>query len=61
MDIVRTTEKEYKDNNLEAISNNEQKLLEAIAQFPKIMQRPIIINEKKAVIGRPPERVNEIL
>tara|TARA_Y100001935_G_scaffold184462_1_gene153047 strand:+ start:1689 stop:1874 length:186 start_codon:yes stop_codon:yes gene_type:complete len=61
LDIVRTTEKEYKDNNLEAISNNEQKLLEAIAQFPKIMQRPIIINEKKAVIGRPPERVNEIL
>ena len=46
-DIVRTTEKDYKDNNLEALSNDEQKLLEAIEQFPKIMQRPIIIHGKK--------------
>tara|TARA_A100000164_G_scaffold83294_1_gene71147 strand:+ start:1839 stop:2024 length:186 start_codon:yes stop_codon:yes gene_type:complete len=61
LDIVRTTEKEYKDNDLEAISNNEQKLLEAIEQFPKIMQRPIIIHGKKAVIGRPLENINKIL
>ncbi|MBV67956.1 MAG: arsenate reductase (glutaredoxin) [Candidatus Marinimicrobia bacterium] len=60
-DIVRTTEKDYKDNNLEALSNDEQKLLEAIEQFPKIMQRPIIIHGKKAVIGRPPENINKIL
>ena len=61
MDIVRNTEKDYKDNNLEALSNNEQKLLEAIEKFPKIMQRPIIIHGKKAVIGRPPENINKIL
>ena len=60
-DIVRTTEKDYKDNNLEALSDDEQKLLEAIEQFPKIMQRPIIIHGKKAVIGRPPENINKIL
>ena len=60
-DIVRTNEKDYKDNNLEALSNDEQKLLEAIEQFPKIMQRPIIIHGKKAVIGRPPENINKIL
>ena len=61
LDIVRNTEKDYKDNNLEALSNDEQKLLEAIEQFPKIMQRPIIIHGKKAVIGRPPENINKIL
>ena len=61
LDIVRTTEKDYKDNNLGALSNNEQKLFEAIEQFPKIMQRPIIIHGKKAVIGRPPENINKIL
>ena len=61
LDIIRTTEKEYKDNNLSAITDNEQKLLEAIEQFPKIMQRPIIIHGKKAVIGRPPENINKIL
>ena len=61
LDIVRTTEKDYKDNNLEKLSNNGQKLLEAIEKFPKIMQRPIIIHGKKAVIGRPPENINKIL
>ena len=61
LDIVRTTEKDYKDNNLGALSKNEQKLFEAIEQFPKIMQRPIIIHGKKAVIGRPPENINKIL
>ena len=61
MDIVRTAEKEYKDNNLVAISDNEEKLLQAIEQFPKIMQRPIIIHGKNAVIGRPPENINKIL
>ena len=61
MDIIRTNEKDYKKNNLEALSDNEQKLFEAIEQFPKIMQRPIIIHGKKAVIGRPPENINKII
>ena len=46
---------------IKALANDEQKLLEAIEQFPKIMQRPIIIHGKKAVIGRPPENINKIL
>tara|TARA_Y100000814_G_C12223849_1_gene365817 strand:- start:203 stop:436 length:234 start_codon:yes stop_codon:yes gene_type:complete len=61
LDIIRTNEKDYKENNLEALSDNEQKLFEAIEQFPKIMQRPIIIHGKKAVIGRPPENINKII
>ena len=46
---------------LEHYHDNEQKLFEAIEQFPKIMQRPIIIHGKKAVIGRPPENINKII
>ena len=61
LDIVRTAEKDYRDNNIGAVSNDEQKLLEAIERFPKIMQRPIIIHGKKAIIGRPPENINKIL
>ncbi len=61
MDIIRTNEKDYKENNLRALHDNEQKLFEAIEQFPKIMQRPIIIHGKKAVIGRPPENINKII
>tara|TARA_Y100001958_G_C21124299_1_gene467490 strand:+ start:795 stop:980 length:186 start_codon:yes stop_codon:yes gene_type:complete len=61
LDIIRTNEKDYKENNLGALYDNEQKLFEAIEQFPKIMQRPIIIHGKKAVIGRPPENINKII
>ena len=61
LDIIRTNEKDYKENNLRALHDNEQKLFEAIEQFPKIMQRPIIIHGKKAVIGRPPENINKII
>jgi len=41
--------------------NNEDKILEAIEKFPKIMQRPIIIHGNKGVIGRPPENIYKIL
>ena len=60
-DIVRTSEKEFIENNLREIVNNEDKLLEAIEAYPKIMQRPIIVRDGKAVIGRPPENINKII
>ena len=60
-DIVRTSEKEFIENNLREILNNEDELLEAIETFPKIMQRPIIVRDGKAVIGRPPENINKII
>ena len=41
--------------------DNEEKVLDAIEKFPKIMQRPIIIHGNKGVIGRPPENINKIL
>ena len=60
-EIVRTGEKEFKENNLSEIMSDESKVLDAIVKFPKIMQRPIIIHGKKGVIGRPPENINAIL
>ena len=60
-DIVRTTEKEFKENNLSEIMGDEDKILDAIEKFPKIMQRPIIIHGNKGVIGRPPGNINKIL
>jgi arsenate reductase len=40
---------------------DEDKILDAIEKFPKIMQRPIIIHGNEGVIGRPPGNINKIL
>ena len=60
IDIIRKSESEYKDNNIGAIKD-DNKILEAILKHPKILQRPIILNGEKGVIGRPPESILSIL
>ena len=60
-DIVRTSEKEFVENNLYTILGDEQKILEAIETYPKILQRPIIVHDGSAVIGRPPENIYKII
>ncbi|MCP4273928.1 MAG: arsenate reductase (glutaredoxin) [Gammaproteobacteria bacterium] len=60
-DIIRTSEAEYKDNNLADASLSDQQLLDAIVETPKLMQRPIVVNGTKAAIGRPPESVLNII
>ncbi len=60
-DIIRTSEAEYKDNDLADISLSDDKLFDAIVKFPKLMQRPIVVYKNSAVIGRPPENVLEII
>ena len=59
--IARKGEKEFIDNNLSHIEEDDIKMLDAIAKYPKIMERPIIINGDKGVIGRPPEKILDIV
>lgn len=59
--LLRTGEEEYKTLNLADASLSEQQLIEAIAAHPKLMERPILEAGDKAVIGRPPENVLELL
>ncbi|MCP1477411.1 arsenate reductase [Pseudomonas sp. EB276 TE3739] len=59
--LLRTGEEEYKTLNLADASLSEQQLIEAIAAHPKLMERPILEVGDKAVIGRPPENVLELL
>lgn len=58
-DFVRTNEAYFKINHLSL--NDEEQVLKAIACEPKLMQRPIVIANGKAIIGRPPEKILEIL
>ncbi|MBI65101.1 MAG: hypothetical protein CMG64_02250 [Candidatus Marinimicrobia bacterium] len=60
-DVLRKNETEYKENNINAIIDDDDKLIEAIIKFPKILERPIIIIDQKAVIGRPPENIYDIM
>ncbi|MFT5451671.1 MAG: arsenate reductase [Enterobacterales bacterium] len=60
-DIIRTSEADYKDNNLANKDLTDDELLSAMVEMPKLMQRPIVVNGQKAAIGRPPENVLELL
>lgn len=59
--IIRKTEAAYKTLNLEDDSLTEEALISAIVENPALLQRPIVLNKNKAVFGRPPENVLEIL
>ncbi|BAQ76222.1 MULTISPECIES: arsenate reductase (glutaredoxin) [Pseudomonas] len=59
--LLRTGEDEYKSLNLADQSLSEEQLIAAIAGHPKLMERPILETADKAIIGRPPENVLEIL
>ena len=59
--LLRSGEEEYKTLNLADASLSEQQLIDAIAAHPKLMERPILEVGDKAVIGRPPENVLELL
>ena len=60
-EFVRKNEAEFKDNNLAGKLEKDSDLFEAMTEFPKIMERPIIISDLGAVIGRPPENVLKVL
>ena len=60
IDFTRVKEKEFKEAGLTKESSDEE-ILKAMAKFPKLMERPIVYNEKKAVIGRPEENIINFL
>ncbi|MGB0721419.1 MAG: arsenate reductase (glutaredoxin) [Gammaproteobacteria bacterium] len=60
-DLMRKGEQEYKDLGLADASLGRDALIAAMAANPKLIERPIVIRDGKAVIGRPPERVLELL
>jgi len=60
-DILRIGEDEYKKNNLKNKNLSDDKLIEFLIKFPKLLQRPIVVKNSKAVIGRPPENILNLL
>lgn len=60
-ELMRTKESEYKENGLDDKSLSEADLIEAMIRIPKLIERPIVLANGKAAVGRPPEAVLEIL
>lgn len=60
-DLLRTKEPEYKEAGLDDPKLSDAALMRALRSYPKLMQRPIVIANGKAAIGRPPENVLPIL
>jgi len=60
-EFMRTGEKEYKEY-VKGRNLNEKQLFEMMEEFPILMERPIVVKDRKqAVVGRPPERVLELV
>lgn len=60
-DLLRKGEDAYKENNLKDDSLSEAQLIGAMAEYPKLIERPIVVKGSKAVLGRPPENVLQLI
>ncbi len=58
--LVRKTEKIWKEN-FKGKELSDDEIVTAMVKNPKLIERPIIINNNKAVVGRPPENITTIL
>ncbi len=59
VDLIRKGEPEFKENFMhKSLTNNEW--LDAMVKFPKLIERPIVLTDAKAIVARPTERINEL-
>ena len=59
--LMRVKESEYKENNLADKMLTNDQLIDAMVEHPKLIERPIVLANDKAALGRPPEDVLNIL
>lgn len=60
-ELIRKGQSEYKDAGLDDVNLSRDQLIDAMIAQPVLIERPIVINGDRAALGRPPERVLEIL
>ncbi|MCG6886941.1 MAG: arsenate reductase (glutaredoxin) [Proteobacteria bacterium] len=59
--LMRTNEQAYKDYGLDDPSLSDDELIDAMIAHPILIERPIVLTEKGAALGRPPETVQKVL
>lgn len=60
-EIVRTQEEDWIEMNIDLSELSTPEIIQLLMAHPKIMQRPIIIYDGKAIIARPPEKILELI
>jgi len=60
LELVRKQEQEWK-NNFKGKELSDEEVIKAMVKYPKLIERPIVVNRNKAAIGRPLEAVQAIL
>jgi len=60
-DLLRKGESDYKTLNLANPDVSETEIIKAMTEYPKLIERPIVIKDGKAAIGRPPETILDLL
>jgi arsenate reductase len=59
--LMRKGEEEYQALGLDDPALGREALIEAMLSHPRLIERPIVVHQGKAAIGRPPESILEIL
>ena len=60
-DLIRRKEKEYKELGLADPDLSRQQLIRSMVEHPRLIERPVAISGDRAVLGRPTERILELL
>ena len=60
-DFIRKSEKDFKSLSLSSKLEDDDALYIAMSKFPKLIERPIVVHNNKACIGRPPEKILDII
>ena len=60
-DFIRTKETVFKELNLQLHLDDEHFMFQKMSENPKLIERPIVVKGERAVIGRPPEKVEDLL
>ncbi len=60
-ELMRKKEKPYKELGLDDKNLSREVLIDAMVKNPKLLERPIVVVGRRAALGRPPEKILEIL
>ncbi|MCP5206354.1 MAG: arsenate reductase (glutaredoxin) [Hahellaceae bacterium] len=59
-ELLRKGEQEYKDLNLANPDLSDAQIIDAMVKHPRLIERPIVFKDNKAVLGRPPENIEQL-